>query len=418
MKISKTGAKFSKFRGTEETLSQEILFQCSQLKRHAAGIYGLGHFLIRARNKLSDVLRYNLHKFGSAEVSLPVLQPQSLWKASGRFETFTSNNQMFVCEGRNGTSCLAPTGEEIVLDFINNNISSYKDLPINIFQIGNKYRDEIRVRGGLMRSKEFLMKDAYSFHADFDDMVREYNSMKECYRHIFSDLELEIAVVKALSSDMGGKVSEEFMTFSKNGEDKILVDKANNIALNIEVLQNEEVLEEFKKTVSNFSISNFTEVNCTELGHIFQLGTFYSEKMNGLFIDKDGQKKPYYMGCYGIGVNRVLGAICENFCDEHGLNWPQSISPYSVAVIYSKKYERQAIEVYETLSANDVEVILFDTDDGFGSKIKNAKMLGLPKLAIIGKNFAESSKIELEDRKTGDKIFVDLPKLVEEFKSC
>lgn len=416
MRISRMGIKFNKYRSSEESLSHEILFQCSQIKRHAAGIYGLGHFLVKARNKLINVLRNNLEDFGCAEVSLPVLQPKFLWENSGRFTTFTDNKQMFVCNGRNSSYCLAPTGEEIVIDFVNNNISSYKDLPINIYQIGNKYRDEIRVRGGLLRSKEFLMKDAYSFHKDAEDMVREYNSMKECYKKIFSDLELDVIIVKALSADMGGKVSEEFMVFSNIGEDKILIDKNNNVAFNVEVLQNNEILNDLKNKFKNFSVNNLTESSCIELGHIFQLGTFYSEKMDGFFTDKDGTKKPYYMGCYGIGVNRILGAICENFCDEQGLNWPKSIAPYNSAVIYSKNHEKQAIKIYEILNKNEIKTVLFDTDDGFGSKIKNAKLLGLKNIIIIGKNFSENSKIEIENRKTGEKFFIELENLTEFLK--
>lgn len=413
MKISRMGISFSKSRSDEESLSNEILFQSSQLKRHAAGIYGLGHFLTRARNKLVEVLRRNLEGFGCAEVVLPILQPKSLWQLSGRFETFTAGNQMFTFEGRNGVCCLAPTGEEIVLDFVKNNIESYKKLPINIFQIGNKYRDEIRVRGGLMRSKEFLMKDGYSFHASFDDMVREYELMKKCYKKIFSELELDTIVVKAVSAAMGGKVSEEFMTVHETGEDKILLDSSRGIALNVEVLENESLLAELKNGFDDFSVESLKEVNCIELGHIFQLGTFYSEKMNGLFVDRDGLKKPYFMGCYGIGVNRVLGAICEIRCDEEGLNWPSVIAPYKIAIVYSKNYERHALEVYDRLVSVGVEVVLFDSDDGFGSKIRNAKLLGFSQIAIVGRTFEQEGKVEVEGGRNQDKRFMNIESLVD-----
>ncbi len=417
MKISRMGVGFSKSRSGEESLSNEILFQSSQLKRHAAGVYGLGHFLTRARNKLVEVLRRNLESFGCAEVILPILQPKSLWELSGRFETFTAGNQMFTFKGRNGVCCLAPTGEEIVLDFVKNNIASYKNLPINIFQIGNKYRDEIRVRGGLMRSKEFLMKDGYSFHASFDDMVREYELMKQCYKKIFSELELETIVVKAVSASMGGKVSEEFMTVHETGEDKILLDSSRGIALNVEVLENESLLAELKSGLDGFSVESLREVNCIELGHIFQLGTFYSEKMNGLFVDRDGLRKPYFMGCYGIGVNRVLGAICETRCDEDGLNWPNVVAPYKIAIVYSKNYEKQAFEVYDRLVSGGVEVVLFDSDDRFGSKIKNAKLLGFPRIAIVGNTFDREGMVEVEERKNQEKLFMNVESLIDYLNS-
>lgn len=412
MKLSRTCVKFNKFRGSDEFISQEILFQCSQLKRHAAGIYGLGHFLLKARNKLIEILRNNLEAFGCAEISLPVLQPKALWQASGRFKTFTSNNQMFTFKGRNGVCCLAPTGEEIVLDFVKNSVVSYKDLPINVFQIGNKYRDEVRVRGGLLRSKEFLMKDGYSFHASFEDMVREYGLMKQCYKKIFADLSLEVVIVKAVNNEMGGKISEEFMTISRTGEDKILIDKKSQIALNVEVVENENLLKNLSSEFENFSIDDFEEINCIELAHIFQLGTFYSEKMDGLFTDFDGLKKPYFMGCYGIGVNRVLGAVCEVNCDEEGLKWPRALAPYKAAIIYLPKLKNEADKVYKNLLENKVEVVLFDSYDSFGSQMKNAKLLGFPNVIILGKHFIEHAELEIEIRSNSEKVFLDVENLV------
>ncbi len=409
MRIHRIGSKFSKFRGNEEFVSQEILFQCSQLKRHASGVYGLGHFLVKSRNKLIDILRRKLTSFGCAEVSLPILQPDFLWRASGRFDKFVNSNQMFNFKGRNGSWCLAPTGEEIVLDFVKDNIVSYKDLPVHLFQINNKYRDEIRARGGLLRSKEFMMKDGYSFHASYEDMLEEYENMKRCYKQIFDTLELETIIVKAVNADMGGNVSEEFMVPSKTGEDKILLNSETNFALNVETLQSSS---DGEISSNSIDLNKFQEVVCTELAHIFQLGTFYSEKMDGVFVDKDGVKKPYYMACYGIGVNRVLGAICENFYDEEGLVWPKAIAPYDVAIVYSKKYEENAFEVYNFLLDKNIDVLIFDSDDGFGSKIKNAKMLGISNIAIVGSNYLENSSIELENRKNSNKLFLNKNELL------
>ncbi len=406
MRISRTGAKTKHSKAQADNMFQQILLQASQLKMHAAGIYGFGHFLIRARNKLVQIIRKNLEDFGSAEVSLPILQPKALWQNSGRWEIFADAELMFNFSGRNGEYCLAPTGEEIVLDFAKDAIISYKDLPINIFQIGNKYRDEIRVRGGILRSKEFLMKDAYSFHASFEDMVLEYESMKKCYFKIFSDLEMNVVAVKALNSDMGGNVSEEFMCFSKIGEDKILIDEARNLAFNEEILQNKEKLDELKKTYENFNVEDLKKVECIELGHIFQLGQHYSKKMQGLFVDVDGVKKPYYMGCYGIGINRVLGTICENNCDEEGLIWPKAIAPYKCVIIYNENNENKAEEIYLKLKQHGVEVVLFDKEASFGSKIKDSKLLGFLYIIILGNKFNENGLFELEDRINANKTFL------------
>lgn len=410
------GIKTRHFKSEEEAIYQEILFQASQLKRHAAGIYGLGNFLIKARNKIVEIIRKNLEDFGSCEISLPVLQPKFLWEESGRWETYCSSGVMFNFSGRNGEYCLAPTGEEVVVDFAKQNIVSYKDLPINIFQIGNKYRDELRVRGGLLRSKEFLMKDAYSFHASFDDMVLEYESMKKCYFKIFSDLNLDVVAVKAISGDIGGKVSEEFMCFSEIGEDKIYINKDKTLALNQEVLENQAALEELKKVYPNLDINSLEKKNCLELGHIFQLGQLYSKKMDGFFVDETGEKKPYYMGCYGIGINRVLGAICELNRDEQGLIWPKSVAPYQCVIIYNNENQNSAEELYLKLKQNGVEVVIFDKEATFGSKIKDSKLLGFRYIIILGGKFSESGLFEVEKRVDSTKLFLKDDELIKFLK--
>ena len=412
MLMSKMGIKTRHHRGQDEALSQEILFQSTQLKRHAAGIYGMGNLLVRARNKIMEIIRKNLENYECSEVSLPIIQPKNIWEASGRWSTYADSKQMFTFEGRNGEYCIAPTGEEIVLDFIRENIVSYKDLPINIFQIGNKYRDEIRVRGGLLRSKEFLMKDGYSFHANKEDMVREYNSMKECYMKIFSDLGLNAIPVKAVSADMGGKVSEEFMCPSPIGEDKVLMDEKSGIALNTEVLEYPEMLEEIKQDNPEFRTDNLKEVPCIELGHIFQLGRFYSENMNGYFVNASGKKEPYFMGCYGIGVNRTLGAICENNCDEEGLIWPKSVAPYKCVIISTPENSDDSEKLYADIKSKNIDVVLDDRADTLGSKIKDAKLLGFPYMIIMGKKYSKEHLLEVEARKTREKSFLNLNELI------
>ena len=417
MKMSRMGIKTKKTRGTEEALSQEILFQATQLKRHAAGIYGLGNLLIRARNNIVNIIRRNLEAYDCIEVSLPIIQPKNLWEQSGRWSTYADSKQMFIFKGRNGEYCLAPTGEEIVLDFVNDNIVSYKDLPINIFQIGNKYRDEIRVRGGLLRSKEFLMKDGYSFHATAEDMVAEYESMKECYKKIFADLSLDAISVKAVSGSMGGKVSEEFMCISDIGEDKILLDTENHIALNTEVLDYPDMITELEKDVKNFDVKKLREVSCIELGHIFQLGKFYSEKMNGYYINSDGKKEAFYMGCYGIGVNRTLGAVCECHCDKDGLIWPKSVAPYKCIIVSTNDFFDISNDLYRKLINNNIDTIFDDRDITFGTKIKDAKLLGIPYIIIIGKKYSESQKFELEKRNDSEKLFVTAQELINFLKN-
>lgn len=417
MKMRRMGIKTKHDRGCDEAISQEILFQASQLRRHAAGIYGLGNFLIRARNKVVDVIRETLEEFDCSEISLPIMQPKTIWESSGRWSTYVDSKQMFTFDGRNGQYCLAPTGEEIVLDFVRENIASYKDLPINVFQIGNKYRDELRVRGGLLRSKEFLMKDGYSFHSSFEDMEREYGEMKKCYMKIFSKLSLDAIAVKAISAEMGGKNSEEFMCFSPVGEDKILINPDRTIALNTEVLDHPEILAQISQKNPDFNMNQLQEAQCIELGHIFELGTFYSKNMDGYYVDSEGQRKPYYMGCYGIGINRTLGAICENNCDQDGLIWPKSVAPYECVIIYLPDFEKQANELYSALKKAKIDVVLDDRSSRLGSKIKDSKLLGFPYMILIGKKFEQNHLFEIEDRKTSEKLFLNQENLIKLLKN-
>jgi len=416
MKMSRLGIKTQKNRGSEEALSQEILIQSSLLKRHAAGIYGMGDMVVRARNNIIEIIRKNLADFGCAEVSMPVMQPKLLWDASGRFNTYYQSKTMFITQGRNDDIyCLGPTAEEIVLDFVRNNIPSHKDLPINVFQIGLKYRDEIRTRGGLLRSKEFVMKDGYSFSATEACMVKEYENMKACYIKIFKDLGLPITPVRAMSGDMGGKVSEEFMCISPIGEDKVLFDHKAGFAINTEVLECEDALAEIKKEYPKFDLASLTEERCIELGHIFQLGTFYSQGMNGFFVNKDNQKAPYYMGCYGIGVNRVLGTICELNSDEDGISWPLTVAPYRAVVVAAPNHTKDAEKLYDILKSKGVTVVIDDRDETFGTKLKDAKLLGFPYLIIVGKEFAKNKTYEVEVRADKKKLLLteaDLLKLL------
>lgn len=413
MKMSKLGIKTRKERGSEEAMSQEILLQSTQLKRHSSGIYGLGTLLVKARNNIMDVIRRNLNSCDCAEISLPVIQPRFLWEASKRWGRYVESKEMFTIKGRNDEwYCLAPTGEEIVFDFIKNNIVSYKDLPINIYQFGLKFRDELRVHGGLLRSKEFMMKDGYSFHADNQSLVEEYNRMKECYKKIFSEFGLKVAPVKAVSAEMGGKVSEEFMCFTDIGESKVLTNEDNSIAINTEILDYPDLIEDFKKSCPDVDFDKLKETRCLELGHIFQLGTVYSENMGGYFTDSMGKKQPFYMGCYGIGINRTLGAICEVNCDEEGLCWPLSIAPYKCGIVYLDEKKELAEEIYNKIQNAGIECVIDDrTAVTFGAKIKDAKLLGFPCLIIVGKNATED-KLEIEERKTKEKIFATAEELI------
>ncbi len=419
MKMSRLALTTTKDRlSTDECLSFKILLQAGLLQRYGAGIYGQHNFLVKAQAKIKSIIRDTLNSYDCVEIALPALQPKHIWEESGRWNNYAESGQMFVCKMQNGTFCLAPTAEEAVFTFVKENLKSYKNLPVNLYQIGPKFRNELRVRGGLLRSKEFTMMDAYSFHASDKSMREEYARMKNAYFSIFSKIGLDVISVAAVNGDMGGKLSEEFMFLSEAGEDTILVNDAGTLALNTEVLELQNANEYLKSNYGISELSTLSKKRCIELGHIFQLGQRYSSAMDGTFMDKNNNPVPYFMGCYGIGISRTLAAICERNCDNEGLIWPKSIAPYQVSIIYQPDKKLDAYLTYDKLCNANVEVLLDDRRNlSFGSKIRDCKLLGIPYMIILGKNFQpDSNNYELEERATGKKSYVSLDELLLKLK--
>lgn len=416
MKMSKLALATSKNRlNSDECLSLRILYQSGLLRRYGAGIYGQHNILVKATEKVKAIVRKTLESYDCIEVSLPALQPKRIWEESGRWDKYADNGQMFYCKMGNGTFCLAPTAEEAVFTFVRDTLKSYKDLPVNLYQIGPKFRNELRVRGGLLRSKEFLMMDAYSFHASENCLKEEYARMKEAYHTIFSKIGLTAIPVAAVNGDMGGKLSEEFMFISEAGEDTMLVDETGTVGLNTELLELQNVNEYLQFNYGISDISKLSTKHCIELGHIFQLGQRYSSTMNGTFVDENSNYIPYFMGCYGIGISRTIAAVCEQNCDNAGLIWPKSIAPYQISIIYHHSKEEEAFKLYSTLLNADVEVLIDDRNLSLGTKIKDCKLIGIPNMVIVGKSFNENA-YELEYRVSGEKSFVSLDELVKLLK--
>lgn len=417
MKMSRMALSTSKSRlnSSDESLSTRILLQSGQLCRYSTGIYGKHNILVKVQAKINNIICTTLSKYDCVEVSLPLLQPKYLWEDSGRWQGYYDSGQMFVCEMQNGTFCLAPTAEEAIFAFVKDNLKSYKDLPVNLFQIGAKFRNELRSRGGLLRTKEFLMMDAYSFHASEEDLKNEYQNIRNAYFEIFSKFNLPVIPVAAVNGDMGGKMSEEFMFISEAGEDTILVSEDGKLGLNTEILDLPNAMEYLETTYGISDVSKLAKKHCIELGHIFQLGQRYSTTMGGYFRTANNEEVPYYMGCYGIGLSRTLAAICENNCDEEGLIWPKIIAPYQVTIVCHSDKLEDGLEVYGALQEAGIDVLFDDRQMSLGAKIKDAKLLGIPHMVVIGKKY-QSGTYELEDRATGQKNYVSFTELLEIIK--
>ena len=415
MRLSRGNFTTTRERVSNEILSQQILLQSGQLKRYATGIYGKNNLLVKAQANIENVIREVLEKYDCVEIVLPLLQPKSLWVESQRWDNYNASGQMFYCDMPNGTFCMAPTAEEAVLAFVKGNVTSYKQLPINVYQIGSKFRNELRSRGGLLRSKEFTMMDAYSFHESQEDLAREYENMRKAYLEIFDRLHLKVIPVKALSGDIGGNYSEEFMCIADSGEDTILVNNDFSMAFNTEILELENAAEFLMQNYGiAVNLDELHEAHCIELGHIFQLGQKYSQTMKGMFVGRNGKNQYYHMGCYGIGVSRTLAAICEINCDNDGFTWPVSMAPYTFYIVSNEHQANVAEELYQKLLKCDQKVILDDRKNvTFGAKLKDAKLFGIPYLVIIGNSYSGDNVYEVEERLTGRKSNMSFDQLCE-----
>ena len=424
MKVSQIGLISKKISNLDEQFPvQDMLIQTGQIEQFCSGVYAFGHIPYLVKKNIDKIICEVLSKYGCSELSLPLLQPESIWKESGRLEKYIEEDVMFRCLTDRGNFCLAPTAEEAVVEYAKSRLVSYKNLPVTYFQIGQKFRNEIRSRGFLLRGKSFDMMDAYSFGRNQADLDDEYARMKAAYMEIFERLGLDVQPVGADSGSIGGNKSEEFMCVAEIGEDNILFDKATGKAFNSELLEREDCREYLKEVYGIENIENLETRKAVELGHIFQLGDKYAKAMNATFTNEDGKQENYVMGCYGIGVSRTLALVYEQSILKKndkfdGIVLPVDIAPY-IAYIIPKLDDtaktEQAQKIYELLEEKNIHVLYDDrTDLSIGAKIRDSKIVGTPYVVVFGKTL-EQGVIEVENNKTGEKTQLKPEELVEFF---
>jgi len=388
MRFSKLLLPTSKEIPNDAALASHIYLIRAGLIQSVGGS-GLYNFLPLGKkilDRIRNVVKEELDNVGCQETSLSFVTPTSLWEESGRDEEYGKELLRFTDRKDNGY-LLSPTNEEAMVNLVRNSVRSYKQLPLNLYQINLKFRDEIRPRFGLMRSREFLMKDGYSFHASVEDMQREFVLMEETYKKIFTRLGLDFKIVFADSGQIGGDASKEFMILADSGEDDIVVCDACDYAANV------EVAVDTKEGDSCKCGAPLRMTKGIEAGHIFQLGTKYSESLNATFLNVDGKAQPYEMGTYGIGVSRLLSGIIEQNHDDKGCIWTKESTPFDIQIIVSNiKDEAQVAlgeRLYVSCKAQGLDVLLDDRKDRFGSKIKDYELLGVPYAVVIGKKLAD-----------------------------
>ena len=351
-----------------------------------SGLYNYLPLGKKILDKVRMVVKEELDKVGCQEVSLSFVTPLALWEESGRADEYGKELLRFK-DRKENNYLLSPTNEEAMVNLVRQTVKSYKQLPLNLYQINLKFRDEIRPRFGLMRGREFLMKDAYSFHATFEDMQREFTVMEETYKRIFTRLGLNFRVVQADSGQIGGEGSKEFMILADSGEDDIVVCDACAYGANV------EVAEDAKNGDVCSCGAPLRMTKGIEAGHIFQLGTKYSEALKATFLNEDGKAQAYEMGTYGIGVSRLLAGIIEQNHDDKGCIWTKESAPFTLQIIISNiKDEAQVAlgeKLYETMQEQGVDTLLDDRKDRFGAKMKDYELIGVPNAVVIGKKLTD-----------------------------
>ena len=397
-----------------EVISHKLMIRSGMIRKLSSGQYSWLPLGLRVIKKIEDIIRKELEKIGCSEILMPSVQPSELWQESGRWEQYGPELLRFT-DRHQRDFCLGPTFEEVITDLIRKDVSSYKQLPINLFQISTKFRDEIRPRFGVMRAREFIMKDAYSFHANQESLDEAYEMYKNAYNNIFKNLMLDFTIVDADSGNIGGNESNEFHVIADTGEDDLLLDdqlKGMNIEI-AKVKYGEDDLEALiKKT-------NLTHKKGIEVGHIFKLGQKYSETMKAKVTTKDSKTVDMFMGCYGIGVTRIVAAAIEQLHDNKGIKWPASITPFNTVIIEIDGHKNSNVRtycesVYESFIEKDIETIYDDRDANLGKKIKDWELIGIPNIVIIGKNESNNNTVIFKKRSSESKSEIDINSLFNE----
>ena len=386
-----------------EVISHQLMLRSGMIRKVTSGIYTWLPIGLKVLRKVENIVREEMDASGAQEVLMPMVQPKELWEETKRWEKM-GPELLRIQDRHERDFCLGPTHEEVITDIIRNNIKSYKELPLNLYQIQTKFRDEVRPRYGVMRGREFLMKDSYSFNLNEESLNESYLAMKEAYKKILDRLGLKFKIVKADSGAIGGDASEEFHVLADNGEDTIAISDSSDFAINTELLLEEgDDIESLEGKPSPDGKGIIQVKKGIEVGHIFQLGKVYSDAMKANVLDNDGKAKSLFMGCYGIGVSRLVAAAIEQNNDEKGIIWPESMAPFEVNIVAigfdkDEKIAKAATDLYKELSSMGYEVILDDRKDGYGTKIKDAELIGIPINIIIGKQFVQNNEIELKHR--------------------
>jgi len=408
-----------------DIVSHRLMLRAGMMRQEAAGIYAFLPLGFRVLQKICRIVREEQDRSGAIELLMPTIQSADLWRESGRYEAY--GKEMLRIKDRHEREMLyGPTNEEMITEIFRSYVRSYKDLPLNLYHIQWKFRDEVRPRFGLMRGREFLMKDAYSFDIDQAGAQHSYNKMFVAYLRTFTRLGLKSVPMRAESGPIGGNLSHEFIILAQTGESEVFCHKdylemtVPGADVNFDDVANLQAIVD-KWTSQYAATSEMHDANAfaklpagaqvsargIEVGHIFYFGTKYSEPMKALVATGDGKEVPVHMGSYGIGPSRLVAAIIEASHDDAGIIWPEPVAPFKVAILNLKQGSADAdgvcMQLYKDLSAKGVEALYDDRDERAGGKFATADLIGIPWQVLIGPKGLAEGKVEVKRRADGSR---------------
>lgn len=392
-----------------ESINHRLLTKAGFIDQLMTGSYTFLPLGWRVEQKIEQIIREEMDKTGACEILMPLLHPKNIWNETGRWEKAADVMYQFKKDDRE--YALSFTHEEIVMDLVRKNLQSVRDLPIKIYHFSTKFRNEPRAKSGILRLREFIMKDLYSVHKDEEDLMKYYWEVKDAYIKIFKRLGLEAILTEASGGVFTTGHTHEFQVLSAVGEDTIYLCADCGWAINQEIFnakRGELVCKKCKAGKLNAQKS-------VEVGNIFPLGTFYSEKMGVYFTDHDGTKKPVWYGSYGIGLSRLVGTLVEIYHDEKGLAWPESVAPFKVCLVSIANDESQiknkAEQIYQTLQEQGIEILYDDRDVSAGEKFADCDLIGIPYRLVVSEKTGEN--IEIKKRLENKTNLLPLAKIIE-----
>ena len=411
MKLSNNFTKTTKdFPKDETSLNAQLLIKAGFIDKLMAGVYTMLPLGYRVYKKIEQIIREEMNALGGQEMYMPTIQPKANWDLTGRWDEMDVLFKMNLSDGKRQVA-LGPTHEEVVSPLVKKYINSYKDLPFSVYHIQNKFRNEKRAKSGILRGREFMMKDLYSFHESQNDLDKYYEQVSVAYENVFKRVGIGNETYKTYAS--GGtfsKYSHEFQTLTDAGEDYIYICDKCRVAIN------KEILADQKNKCPECGNSELREEKAVEVGNIFKLGNKFSAPFELQYTDESGEKKDVIIGCYGIGLQRLMGTVVEVCNDENSIIWPESVAPFKVHLISIKK-NNEAEMIYNDLVESGVEVLYDDREDvGVGAKFADADLIGCPIRLVVSEKTLKEKSVEFKRRDSEEVRNIKIDEIIKEIK--